>query len=103
MRSRDKGRSTEACWEAAVVIQQEMMGSGPGRRQGSGEQGSASGQILKMEPPGCSDRLGLGVGRRGYLSLREDGVAVTCSGKSWGGKWEEAGGRSGVQFQTMSS
>ena len=62
VRSRDKGRSTEACWEAAVVIRQEIMGSGPGRRQGSGEQGSASGQILKMEPPGCSDRLGLGCG-----------------------------------------
>ena len=45
-----------------MVIQQEIMRSGPGRRQGSGEQGSASWQILKMEPPGCSDRLGLGCG-----------------------------------------
>ena len=45
-----------------MVIRQEIMGSGPGRRQGSGEQGSASGQILKMEPPGCSNRLGLGCG-----------------------------------------
>ena len=47
VRSSDKGRSTEACWEAAVVIQQEITGPGPGRRQGSGEQGSASGQIPK--------------------------------------------------------
>ena len=45
-----------------MVIQQEIMRSGPGRRQGSGEQGSASWQNLKMEPPGCSDRLGLGCG-----------------------------------------
>ena len=45
-----------------MVIQQEITGPGPGRRQGSGEQGSASGQIPKMESPGCSDRLGLGCG-----------------------------------------
>ena len=39
------------------------------------------GKFQRWSLQGAQIDWALGVGRQGYLSLREDGVAITCSGK----------------------